>query len=239
MLKKQIESLSILLKDEDLRNYSGEAFWNLIQTVIGQDPFSGVASIKNVKDLVFHMPTVLFWNKMQRFLFGTYKDFREQVKMASHFNEDENRYVDFVKKQIYLIDEIDDDDKIDYYASLTRCLLVMEMEIPLYFKLAKFLVLCTPYELAFIKNTNTDSLYESSAMVSILYQYGLFEQKDDDETGKTYYRLSSFGKALKECSLNYADVNIQCERLSYSMLEPITIPESISFKEISEMNEQQ
>ena len=231
MLNHQIEALSTLLKDEDLQNYTGDAFWNLIQAVINQDPFTGLSSIKNVKDLIFHMPTVLFWDKMQRFLFGTYKNWGEQIKMACRFNTENNRYADFVKKQIFLINEIDDDDKIDYYASLTRCLLVMEMELPLYFKLAKFLVLCTPYELEFIKNTHVDIQHENSAIISTLYQYGLFEQAVNNTTSEVYYKLSSFGQALKECSLNYEDENIQHTHLSYSTLQPLEIVEPLTIKE--------
>lgn len=235
MLKKQIETFAAILKNNDLRAYSGEAFWNLIQAVISQDLSDGLASIKNVKDLVFHMPTVLFWSKMQRFLFGTYNDFEEQVKMASRFNDDTKKYSEFVKKQIYLVNEIDDDEKIDYYAALTRCLLVMELEIPLYFKLAKLLVICTPYELAIIKNNAIDFRHNNSAVISSLYQYGLVEQDIDEKTYKTSYVLSSFGKALKECSLNYTDDNMRCYRLSYEALEPLGIAEAMSINNIDKL----
>lgn len=43
-----------------------------------------------------------------------------------------------------LINEINDDQKIDYFAALTRSFLYTGMDEVLYLKLAKFLTLCTP-----------------------------------------------------------------------------------------------
>lgn len=103
MLENQIKKLTAILTDEDLQNYSGECFWNLIQAVIAEDPFSGIAAGKNVKELVFHMPTVLFWDKMKRFLMGTFHDYQDQIKMAQKFNKDNKNYTGFVKRQIHLI----------------------------------------------------------------------------------------------------------------------------------------
>ena len=34
-------------------------FWNLIQAVISKDPVSGTLAGKDVKQIVFHMPTVI------------------------------------------------------------------------------------------------------------------------------------------------------------------------------------
>lgn len=70
MLENQIKKLTAILTDEDLQNYSGECFWNLIQAVIAEDPFSGIVAGKNVKELVFHMPTVLFWDNNEAFSYG-------------------------------------------------------------------------------------------------------------------------------------------------------------------------
>ena len=46
---------------------------------------------------------------MQRYMFGAFRDYAEQVKMAGKFSEDNKDYERFVKRQIHLINEIDDD----------------------------------------------------------------------------------------------------------------------------------
>lgn len=76
---------------------------------------------------------------MQRYMFATFRDYAEQVKMAGKFSEDNKDYERFVKRQIHLINEIDDDKKVDYFAQLTSCYLLTEMDNALYYKLAKFL----------------------------------------------------------------------------------------------------
>ena len=66
MLEDQIDKLASLMKDEDLKKYAGEGFWDLMQAVIFSDPVSAVGATKNAIELAVHMPTYLFWNKMKR-----------------------------------------------------------------------------------------------------------------------------------------------------------------------------
>lgn len=86
---------------------------------------------------------------MQRYFFGTFRDYSEQVKMSVEFTEDNSEYEAFVKKQIHLINEMNDDRKIDYFAMLTRCLLLNDMKYDLYYKLARFINICTSEELEY------------------------------------------------------------------------------------------
>lgn len=223
MLDEQINELAVILKNVDLKQYAGDAFINLIQAVINKDPISGVLAANDVKKIIFHMPTLIFWNKVERFLRGTYKNYEEQVKMASYFNNDNEKYVEFVKNQIYLIDKIDSEMKIDYFAKLTRCLLLQEIETPLYFKLAQFLNQCTPYELEYIRKTRINEKLKNNAMVSSLYQYGLVEQ--DSSEDETYYLLSGFGQALKGNCLNYGDETKCTVVETYNGVTPLPILE--------------
>ena len=107
-----------------------------------------------------------------------------------------------------MIDKLEDDMKVDCFAILTRCLLLQEIEISLYFKLAQIINQCTPFELEYIRKIGINEKQKNSAMVSSLYQYGLLEQ-DSDET-EVYYIFSGFGKALKGNCLNYGD-DTKCE----------------------------
>ena len=151
MFEKQVTALTAILKDKDIREYSGDAFWNIIKAVVLGDVGALLDATNDLKDILFHTPTVLFWDKMQRYLFGTFRDYSDQVKMSAKFTNDNSDYEAFVKKQIHLINEMNDDKKIDYFAMLTRCYLLFEMEDALYYKLARFINICTPEELEYIK----------------------------------------------------------------------------------------
>lgn len=186
----------------------------------------------DLKSILFHIPTVLFWDKMERYLFGTFKDRDEQTKMAEKFDSDNSQYEDFVKKQIHLINEMNDDRKIDYFAMLTRCFLLTEMENALYYKLAHFINICTPEELEYIKLLDYDKKSEINTIISSLYQYGLFEQVTRD-SGDVDYVLSGFAKALKENSLNFDEgLHHRVRILSYDQIPPLNIAEPVSFDDI-------
>lgn len=236
MLDNQIKALTTIIKDKDLQGYAGDSFLNLIQAVITQDPFSGVEAAKAVKELAFHTPTVLFWDKMKRFLLGTFHSYEDQIKMAQKFNDDNENYAAFVKRQIHLINALDDDTKVDYFAALTRSFLITGLDRELYFKLCKFLSTCTLEELLFIKKCPYDLTSNNTAMISSLFQYGLFTSDDDCETGETYYFPSDFAKALKQHSLNYEDgLRGQTRLCAYGQLAPLNLPESTPNAEIDKM----
>ena len=46
MLEEQLKELALIVKNDDLRKYAGNAFWNLIQAVISKDPVSGTLAGK-------------------------------------------------------------------------------------------------------------------------------------------------------------------------------------------------
>ena len=232
MIEKQIAALTTILKDRDIHEYAGDAFLNIVKAVSLGDVGALFDSSVDIKNLLFHTPTILFWDKMQRYMFGTFRDYTEQVKMAGKFNEDNKDYEKFVKRQIYLINEINDDKKVDYFAQLTRCYLLTEMENALYYKLAKFLVMCTPEELDYIASFGYEETTNLTVMVSSLYQYGLFEQQEKQHGGVDYV-LSGFAKALKYNSLNFNEgISGRNRIVSYSQIAPLSISEPMTWEDI-------
>lgn len=111
MIEKQAGALVAFLKNNTIKEYAGEAFWEVIKAVISGDVGTLIDVAPNVKNIVFHAPTVLFWDKMERYLLGTFRDFEDQVKMAAKFSQDNSEYERFVKKQMNLINELNDDKK--------------------------------------------------------------------------------------------------------------------------------
>lgn len=95
--------------------------------------------------------------------------------MAGKFSYENGDYEKFVKKQIYLVNEIIDDKKVDYFAQLTRCYLLTEMEDTLFYKLARFLTFCTPEKLDYISSFGYEETSVLTAIVSSFHQYGLFD----------------------------------------------------------------
>ena len=134
---------------------------------------------------------------------------------------------------MHLIDEIDDDAKVDFFAALTRCFLLTSLDEALFFKLCKFILMCTPHELQFLSGIPTTYRSSNNSMISALYQYGLFTQEESFD-GVTYV-LSDFGKALKQNSLNF-DEGLRGENriVTYERIAPLSIAEPLMFEEIQE-----
>lgn len=185
------------------------------------------------------MPTILFWDKMKRYLMGSFRNYGEQVKLAQKFNNDNKEYAVFVKKQIHLINSMDEDLKVDYFAALTRCFLLTDLQQPLFFKLSKFLISCTAEELAYIRDCPENYSSDNTAMVSSLYQNGLFMQATkQDGSGEACYVLSDFAKALKQNCLNFDEgLNGASRLVGYDQLAPWNISEPVSNTEWEEMLE--
>ncbi len=204
MLEHQIVKLANIIKDENMKRYAGDAFYNLIKAVIFHDVETSTDVVKDVKEILFHMPTVLFWDKMKRYIYGTFKSYDDQVKFAAKFEKDNTLYFDFVKKQISIINSIDEDEKIDFFSQLTRCFLLCEIDRVLYFKLVYLLKNCTVDELEYLKKREMSEKSENNMWVSVLSLQGIFVQQQDDN-GNVVYVLSDIGKYLKMCSLNFDD----------------------------------
>ena len=84
MIEKQIAALTTILKDRDIHEYAGDAFLNIVKAVSLGDVGALLDSSVDIKNFLFHTPTILFWDKMQRYMFGTFRDYTEQVKMAGN-----------------------------------------------------------------------------------------------------------------------------------------------------------
>ena len=231
MLDHQVNTLGVIWKDPSSRGLLNDGGYSLMKCVLLGDLGSGVDALKAGAELVFHTPTVLYWNKMWRYMCGIFRDGADQVKMAERFEDDNPKYKAFVEKQMHIVNELNDDEKIDYMAQLTRCYLFGCVEENLYLKLAKFLDMCTPGELEFLAGIPYGFSSKNTIMISSLYQYGLFMQSEDDD--ETRYVLSDYGKALKQNSLNF-DEGLQGQKRfsTYGDMAPLNLLEAATWEDM-------
>ena len=218
MLDNQIQALGAVWRDPESRGLLKDGAFSLMKLVLFRDLGSGADALRTM--LKFHTPTVLYWDKMWRYMNGVFLDPADQIKLAEKFYSDDPQYTSFVKRQMNLINEMNDDQKIDCFAMLTRSYLYTEMDDQLYLKLAKFLSMCTPGELNFLRDVRYDDKLANSMMAASVYQYGLLMLEYQDD-GKPVFVLSDFGKALKQNALNFDDgINGQKRLVSYDAMIP-------------------
>lgn len=192
-----------IIKNKNMQDYKDDAIWELIQYIFTGDVFSGISSIKNIKDMIFHAPTIIFWNKMQKFLLSTYRNFEEQVKMSSKFSKDNKKYQDFVLQMMETVDKLDDEIKVDYYSNITRSFFLELIDEDLFYKFRQILMSCNISELKYIDSKNKNSRFDYDIMTFSLKNYGLVDLKSDHDSN--YYQLTQLALKLKEHALNSDD----------------------------------
>lgn len=221
MPEEQCEALANIIKNEDLKSYSKhgkQCITSLMKAVILGDRTAVFQAGYDMAQIFIHTPTLIFWSKAERFLRKAFDSYDDQIKFAAKFNKDNRDYIQNVKKVIYLIDEIDEDEKIDYFATLTRAFSLTDLERDLYFKLAKIITMCTSFELEYLEKLSDDFESENNIWIFSLQLYGLFAPKEND---RKIYVLSDFGKALKQKSLNFENgLNGKQSFSEYKQLQP-------------------
>lgn len=232
-LLEKAKNLSQWLASEDITKVAEEDLSSLVAAAMTNDAASGAFAIKKTITDVAHLPTYIFWCKMERFLRGIFRDFKEQVKMASRFDSTTDGYARFVSKLITILDQIEDTEKVDFFANLTRAFLLECIKTEeLFYKLSKFLLICTYDELCFIRNCPYTYIETNTVMISALLQFGLFEQCHTVDE-QTRYKLSGFAIALKQNSLNFNSELYEMKRISeYDDMKPLEILEPMSSKDI-------
>lgn len=228
---KICENFISVLNNKNIQDYGEEGIWNLIQAVFSGDVFSGITAGKNIKELVFHIPTAIFWGKMQRFLLGTYRNFKEQVEMAKRFNSDNKKYKEYVYMMIETVDKIDSMEKIDFFSNLVRNFLLEIIDSDLFYKLRQILLTCTQSELLFVKNNDPNKRFEYNMMIFSLKSIGLTEQVNTEND--TFYKFTDLARVLKTYALCGDDVSKPA--ITYSELSAPEDWEPMKFKDIDNM----
>ena len=106
MFENQIATLTTILKDKDIHNYMGDTFWNIIKAVSLGDIGALFDSSIDIKNMLFHAPSVLFWDKMQRYMFGTFRPLiNDFLRKMAKFRHQENQDVSAGTRIRFFIDK--------------------------------------------------------------------------------------------------------------------------------------
>jgi len=168
-----------VIKSKELKEYADGSVEDFASMVLEGSIVSAAKQIGATIDFLFSVPDILFWDKMKRFLCGTYSDFEFQKKMFEKFSNKE--WMDFTKRQIHIINEIDDDAKVVYFSNLTKSLAQDFIDLPLYFKLAQVLQATTREELEYLSaNINRRKSPRDVFMISLV-QIGLATSYDPSQ----------------------------------------------------------
>lgn len=216
-----VNKAKIIFEDESLVESMKSGTFDIAKALIWGDIGSGIDGVKEIADAICSIPTILFLDKFKRFLFGTFKNYEDQVRLAEKLNKTDKAYCQNIKNIIQVINLLEDDKKVDYYSSLTRCLLLTDLTVDFYFHLAKSLSSCTTYELEYISKLNYKSNLKKDFINTSLFYQRLF---DRDPKCPNSITMSGLGIALKQNSLNFEDgLNGDVRLTSFEMLSALEL----------------
>ena len=187
MLEKVTSGLVAIINDCDIREISKKSAFDFANMVVNKDPVSLVETIDDTRKLLWQIPNAIFWDKMYRFMIGTYSDYECQVKMCEKFQVDNKKAKEFIKKQIQIIEKLDFDCKVIWFSNLTRAFLLEFINEQEYFKLSFALRMISAEDIEYIKSLVDVKDVNENSILNLFYQHSLVKK----HTPTTFKSISS------------------------------------------------
>ncbi len=229
------ELVNEVISNDDIKELANDTLDNFVSTFCGDEFVSKINKFKQVAKVTLDMRSYFFLAKLKCYLKSIYtkKDgkytFEHKINMASIFCEDEKNYHHYIQHTISFIDQLETNDKIEYYGVLTRYLLLELMDYGVFLRLSQILKSCTSYELSFIKEQPLNYICKNDFMTSSLIIQGLMQRKEDRSHD---YEFTDLAKKMKMYCLS-SEIPIS-ETIDYNAIKPIPQLEPMSDAEATE-----
>ena len=222
-LTKVKNSLVTLVKSKDIRQYSEETLYSFIKYLAGDDT-AALDIGKETLKVLYQVPNIIFFDKLRVFLNSSYAkiDYGTRIKFSNKFTDENDKLESFVKRQIELIDSINDSKKIEYIASLTRALLLGFIDNNLYFKLANIVDKLTSEEIQYLGENIDKPIIKLNVYTFSFKNVGLIEQTivPNTEEGKEQYSYTPLASAVDQFAIKIGNDK---KGYTYNIDTPITL----------------
>lgn len=205
MFNEFVDAVCTIVKSDDIHEIAKDGAQNLLVAVITKDPASCIGSIKNMKDLIFSIPNIIYADKMYRFLTKAFSDYDAQLKFSELFNSDNKKFKATVKIQLQILEKIEFDEKVVWFANLTKAVCMEHISVDKYLMLAKSLSMILSDDLEFLKELYVGKDKEENSTLSTLYAYGLAEKWTPTTPGSitAKYNISDDGVEMLRCGIDF------------------------------------
>lgn len=195
MLDKIIETLIKVYKSNKTSEFAKKSVENIARICITGDLESGICELVEGGKYIVGIKDILFWEKIKRWLENTYATPQMETKISTKFTKDEVKYKEYTKRQLQFIAQIDEEEKIDYYANLTRSWLLGYIDSALYFKMSYLLRVFTLEELTYLKDNYTPGeISEINFYIREFSLYGLIDVVVTTNLGNSRYKYSDLAE---------------------------------------------
>ncbi|MBP3314005.1 MAG: hypothetical protein J6K84_05070 [Oscillospiraceae bacterium] len=195
MLEKITNGVAAIINDTNIKEISKKSVFDFVNMVVNKDPFALVESVDNTKKLLWQIPNAIFWDKMYRFMIGTYSDYECQIKMCEKFQTDNIKAREFIKKQIQIIEKFDFDSKVIWFSNLTRSFLLELINEQDYFKLSFALRMIAAEDIEYMRSLIDLRDVSENSILNLFYQHSLVTKHTPNTCGSisSQYNISELG----------------------------------------------
>lgn len=195
MIKNIIDGVIAVVNDKEIKEFTCKTTLDLADAILSESPISAISTLDDARKLLWQIPNALFWDKMFRFMTSTFSDYEYQIKMCKKFQKDNKKYKEFVKKLIQVIEKLDFDEKVDWFANLTRSFLMELINEDEYFKLSFALRQVSSQDLLYLKMLVNENDKPENGVLNTLYQHSLTDKHTPNTCGSIHseYNISELG----------------------------------------------
>ena len=205
MLENVTNGIVAIINDYDIREIGKKSVLDFANFVVNKDHVSLVETIDDTRKFLWQIPNAIFWDKMYRFMIGTYSDYECQVKMCEKFQVDNKKAKEFIKKQIQIIEKLDFDCKVIWFSNLTRAFLLEFINEQEYFKLSFALRMISAEDIEYIKSLVDVKDVNENSVLNLFYQHSLVNKHTPNTCGSisSEYNISELGAKFVKYGIDF------------------------------------
>lgn len=214
MLNEFINNVATVIKDKDIQSLAVNGAENLFIGFATKDISVIPTVIKDTREIILSIPNVIFADKIYRFFTKAFSNYEQQVKFATKFEKDNPNYYDTVKKIVQIIDKIDFDEKVDWFANLTRAVSLECIDVDKYIRLSTAVSMLTVDDLKALKYYYGRNNEIENSTLSNYYSYGL----------TTKITLTTYGTLTSKHTLSISGIELLKYGVDFENCEKYQIP---------------
>lgn len=197
-----MDDINLLAKSDESHSKL-KCFWeNLIKAATG-DVFAAKDAIKLIVSSPMLIRDFLFWEKFEMFLKGVFLDNDDARKLSEIFAGNEEEAVEYSKRIIKIIDDLETDSKVESMIHLTRALLLKFIEKTEYYRLCNALRNTLQEDLKFLNENIEKTTLKENIHIDFLSQNGLVRQTVIDSNGDDEFEFTPLAHMLDKYGLDY------------------------------------
>lgn len=210
MLNEFSSNVAAVIKNRDIHELIADGAGNLLIGLLTKDLTVIPSIAQDAVKIALSVPNIIFADKLYRFFEKGFPNNKQKAKFVERLEKDNHKYEETVKIILQIIDKIDFNEKIDWFAYLTISFSSGCIDRDKYIKLSTAISMLMVDDLNALKQYYGKTNVPENSTLSNYYAYGLTTKIIPTGYGTSIakHTLSTSGIELLKYSIDYEN----CEK---------------------------